>query len=47
MIYYVLGQSGTGKTQYLIEEANKEREKNLNNIVFINTDDDKTRILTW
>ena len=45
MIYYVLGQSGTGKTQYLVEEANKEKEKDLNNIVFINTDDDKTRIL--
>lgn len=45
MIYYVLGQSGTGKTQYLIDEANKEKEKDTNNIVFINTDDDKTRIL--
>ena len=45
MIYYVLGQSGTGKTQYLVDEANKEKEKNTNNIVFINTDDDKTRIL--
>lgn len=45
MIYYVVGQSGTGKTQYLIDEAIKEKEKNHNNIVFINTDDDKTRIL--
>ena len=45
MIYYVLGQSGTGKTQYLVDKANKDKENNLNNIVFVNTDDDKTRIL--
>lgn len=45
MIYYVIGESGTGKSQYLVEEANKEKEKDLNNIVLITTDDERNRIL--
>lgn len=45
MIYYVLGESGTGKTQYLIDEAKKEVEKDTANVVFITSDDDKERIL--
>ena len=45
MIHYVIGKSGTGKSQYLVEEANKEKENNLNNIVFITTDDERNRIL--
>ncbi len=44
MLYYVIGEEGTGKTQYLVDEANKEKENNINNIVFITTDKDRTRI---
>ena len=44
MLYYVIGEEGTGKTQYLVDEANKEKENDVNNIVFINTDKDRTRI---
>ncbi|MDO5047417.1 MAG: hypothetical protein Q4D88_02570 [Anaerococcus sp.] len=45
MIYLVLGEQGVGKTKYLVEEANKEKEKGNNNIVFIDTDDDQIQTL--
>ena len=45
MIYLILGESGTGKTQYLVEQAKKEVEKDTSNVVFITSDDDKERIL--
>ena len=31
MINLVLGEQGVGKTKYLVEEANKEKEKGNNN----------------
>ena len=45
MLYYVIGTSGTGKTQYLVDEATKEKEKDVNNVAFVTTEDDRTRIL--
>ena len=45
MIYLVLGDKGVGKTRYLVEEANKEKEKGNNNIVFIDTDDSQINTL--
>lgn len=45
MLYYVIGKSGSGKTQYLVDEATKEREKDVNNVAFVTTEDDRTRIL--
>ena len=45
MLYFVLGKEGSGKTQYLIDEASKEKQKDVNNVVFITTEDDRTRIL--
>ena len=45
MLYYVAGQSGAGKSQYLVEEANKEKEKDISNIVYITTDEERNRIL--
>ena len=45
MIYYVVGESGTGKSQYLVDEANKEKDKDISNIVYITTDEDRNRIL--
>lgn len=47
MIYYVVGKSGSGKTQYLLDEINKAKENDLSNIVYINTDDDRTRITDY
>ncbi|MCW6700619.1 hypothetical protein NH288_00740 [Anaerococcus sp. NML200537] len=45
MIYLVVGQQGIGKTKYLVEEANLEKEKGNSNIVFVDTEDDQVRIL--
>ena len=45
MIYLVVGAQGTGKTKYLVEEANHEKELGNANIVFVDTDDSQVRIL--
>lgn len=45
MIYLVVGAQGTGKTKYLVEEANHEKEIGNSNIVFIDTDDSQVTIL--
>ncbi len=45
MIYYVLGQSGTGKTQHLIDEVEKQVKDDSSNVVFITSSDDRERIL--
>ena len=45
MIYLVVGEQGTGKTKYLVEEANHEKEIGNSNIVFVDTDDSQVRIL--
>ncbi|MCW6678006.1 hypothetical protein NH286_02420 [Anaerococcus sp. NML200574] len=45
MIYLVVGQQGIGKTKYLVEEANLEKEKGNSNIVFVDTEDNQVRIL--
>lgn len=45
MIYLVVGQQGIGKTKYLVDEANLEKEKGNSNIVFVDTEDDQVRIL--
>ena len=45
MIYLVVGAQGIGKTKYLVEQANLEKEKGNSNIVFIDTEDDQVRIL--
>ncbi len=45
MINLVLGEQGVGKTKYLVEEANKEKEKGNNNIVFVDTDDSQINTL--
>lgn len=45
MIYLVVGEQGTGKTKYLVEEANHEKELGNSNIVFVDTDDSQVRIL--
>ena len=45
MIYLVVGQQGIGKTKYLVEQANLEKEKGNSNIVFIDTEDSQVRIL--
>ena len=39
MVKLVLGKSGSGKTKYLIDNANEEKARGNGNIVFINTDD--------
>lgn len=39
MIKLILGKSGSGKTRYLIEQANDEKSRGNGNIVFIDTDD--------
>ena len=45
MINLVLGEQGVRKTKYLVEEANKEKEKGNNNIVFVDTDDSQINTL--
>lgn len=45
MIYLVLGEQGVGKTKYLVQQANKEKEKGNNNIVFVDTDDSQINTL--
>lgn len=47
MIYLALGEQGVGKTKYLVEEANKEKEKGNNNIVFIDADDSQITTLDY
>lgn len=44
MLYYVIGKEGSGKTQYLVDEVNKEKDNDINNVVYITTDKDRTRI---
>ncbi|MDO4605561.1 MAG: hypothetical protein Q4B23_06260 [Helcococcus sp.] len=39
MVTLILGKSGSGKTKFLIEDANKEKARGNGNIVFIDTDD--------
>ncbi len=39
MVKLVLGKSGSGKTKYLIDNANEEKSRGNGNIVFIDTDD--------
>jgi thymidine kinase len=41
MIYLVLGPKGSGKTKWLVDQANTEKAKGNENIVFIDTDDDQ------
>lgn len=39
MIKFVLGPKGSGKTKWLIDGANKDKQEGHGNIVFIDTDD--------
>lgn len=39
MVKLILGKSGSGKTKYLIDNANEEKARGNGNIVFIDTDD--------
>lgn len=39
MVKLILGKSGSGKTKYLIDNANEEKSRGNGNIVFIDTDD--------
>lgn len=40
MLKYILGSQGSGKTKWLVDEANKEMLKGNGNIVFVDVDDD-------
>lgn len=40
MIKFILGAKGSGKTKWLVDNANKDREEGLENIVFIDVDDE-------
>ncbi len=40
MVKFILGEKGSGKTKWLIDNANKEMEKGNGNIAFIDVDDD-------
>jgi hypothetical protein len=39
MVYFVLGPKGSGKTKWLIDQANEEIKKGNGNIIFIDVDD--------
>lgn len=39
MVKLILGKSGSGKTKYLIDNANEEKSRGNGNIVFVDTDD--------
>ena len=41
MIYLVAGEQGTGKTKYLVEQANHEKEVGNANIVFVDSDNEQ------
>lgn len=45
MLYYVVGEKGTGKSQYLIDEANKEKDNDVSNVVFIESEKEESGIL--
>ena len=40
MIKYILGAKGSGKTRWLIENANEDMKKDDSNIAFVEVDDD-------
>ena len=40
MIKFILGSKGSGKTKWLVDRANKDKEEGNGNIVFIDVDDD-------
>ncbi len=40
MIKFILGDKGSGKTKWLVDNANKDHEMGIENIVFIDVDDD-------
>ena len=39
MVKFIIGKSGSGKTKWLIDEANADLKNGHENIVFIDTDD--------
>lgn len=39
MVKLILGKSGSGKTKYMIDNANQEKSRGNGNIVFVDTDD--------
>lgn len=39
MVKFILGAKGTGKTRWLIDNANKEKRKGNGNIAFVDVDD--------
>lgn len=47
MIYLVIGPKGSGKTKWLIEQANAEKDKGNENIVFVDSDDDQIYSLDY
>lgn len=40
MVTFILGRSGSGKTKWLINEANKEMQSGNGNIIFIDSDNE-------
>ena len=40
MVKFILGAKGTGKTLWLIDNANKDKKEGNGNIVFVDVDDD-------
>ena len=40
MVKFILGEKGSGKTKWLIDNANKEMREGNGNIAFIDVDDD-------
>ena len=47
MVKFILGAKGTGKTRWLIDNANKEKRKGNGNIAFIDVDDDHIFTLNY
>lgn len=39
MVKFILGEKGTGKTKWLIDNANKEKKEGNGNIAFVDVDD--------
>lgn len=45
MLYYVIGEKGTGKSQYLVDEANRAKDNDVSNVVFIESEKQESGIL--
>ncbi|MDR7857260.1 hypothetical protein [Tissierella sp.] len=47
MVKFILGEKGTGKTKWLIDNANKDMKEGNGNIAFIDVDDDHIFTLNY